>query len=177
MASAQQGTDKTAKEVQVAKISSRQAIIVTLITSLAGLIGGIIGMGIKQTSSQANPPTSIHQISIEGVEFSDCNDRCSVRIVVEVNGQTYSYPSRAIWGGIGPRMSKERFPLVPSPEFKVNIKAFLRYPDNQVEELQSQVLTTDKTDALPADREYALYPYQGFRRAAAPVLTVHYRIE
>jgi hypothetical protein len=168
-----QSSSETPKEVQVAKISSRQAIIVALITSIAGIIGAFVGIRVQTQKGDAVP----HQISIEGVEFPRCDDPCSVRIVVEVNGQTYSYPSRAIWGRIGPMMSKERFPLVPSSEFKVNIKAFLRDPNNRIDEFQSQLLTTDKADALPTDREYRLYPYEGFTRGNAPELIVHYRIE
>jgi len=176
MTSTPQNTHEVPKEVQVAKISARQAIAVALITSIAGLVGAGIGIGLKTSSASA--PGMVHRISVEGVDYQECRDRCAIRVVTEVNGQAYSYPSRVVWADIGPSMSKEQFPLVSSPEFAVNITAFLRYPDGHIELLRSQVLNRDSAAALPVEREYRLFPVDGgFTRGATDRVTVHYRIE
>lgn len=210
MASTPRSKPDVPKEVQVAKISSRQAIVVALITSVAGIAGAFIGIAFKGSgtikkdvpniiqqakttpettqadpkSTKPDPNVGVHRISIEGVDYpcpGSARRTCAVRVVAEVNGQAYSYPSRSVWADIGREMSKEQFPLVSSPEYAVNIRVFVRYPSGKVVLFQSQLLKRVKAAALPAEEDYTLLPIPRSEFAAVPEtpdpVRVHYRIE
>ena len=135
--------------VEVARITARQAIIVAVITSVAGLVGGMVGYFANHP---ANPPTNPpehavayvqHRISIDGValEGGDVeSQKLAIRVIVDVNGQAYSYPSRAIWADISPNMPKEEFPLAPAETYKVHFAAYLRSQKGGWEMLESQEL-------------------------------------
>jgi hypothetical protein len=134
--------------VEVARITARQAISVAVITSLAGLLGGAVGYFANHPANPpANPPQHAvpyiqHRISIDGLTLLSWNkarhQNLAIRIVADVNGQAYSYPSRVIWADIGSGMSKEEFPLAPAETYRVHFSAYLRSPDGGVMFLQSQ---------------------------------------
>jgi hypothetical protein len=128
--------------LEAARITARQAIIVAIITSMAGVLGAAIGYFANKSSSPApsSPaPSVLHRVSIDSVRFDE-DGPYAVRIVADVNGQAYSYPSRAVWADIGPTMAKEEFPLLPAQEYRIHFSAYLRLPNGEVEMLQSQVL-------------------------------------
>lgn len=129
------------ENVSVAKINSRQAIIVASITALSGIIAGFtgykVGNGGQNDSPSApavagigtsakppvaltgglptseNPPAAKQRwITIQGIiPSSELPEGTSIRLVAMVNSQAYSYPSRAVWAEIGLSASREEFPL------------------------------------------------------------------
>jgi hypothetical protein len=158
--------------VEVARISARQAIIVAIVTSLAGVLGGIIGYYANKPAHLT--PGTLHAISIDGVR-SEPNCQCAIRVVAVVNGQAYSYPSRAVWADIGPGMSKEEFPLAPADVYRVNFQAYLRRPDGDTVKLFTS--NYNKESPPGVDLEFELSPMdQEFSRGAEFVLSIKYHV-
>lgn len=158
--------------LEVARITARQAIVVALITSLAGVVGAVIGYFANQHGQST--PVAFHRISFDGVTFPE-QGAYAVRLVADVNGQAYSYPSRTVWADLGPTMPKEEFPLLPAAEYRVHFQAYLRLPNGDVEMLQSQPLQL----APPGiDLEYDLFPVdKGFTRGVSPALSIKYHVQ
>lgn len=112
------GEQKPDTSLQVASVTARQAIIVALITSVAGLVGIYIG------NQHKNADTVERHIKLTTV---DSPEPGAVRVVFEVNGQPYSYPSRVIWADVSQYMSQENFPLpLNASSFSVHAFAYFR---------------------------------------------------
>lgn len=162
-------------QIKVARISALQAILVALITTLGGLVGGLaIGR-----SSAGSGPARQHWLVIEGVHQTKVP---FIRVVATVNGLHFSYPSRAVWAEVNPGMSKERFPLpINADSFLVSFTAFGVHDPLQphVAEFTSQVVEETKVHQLPArNRAYGLYDlYEGVRGGHPDTLSVNYSIE
>jgi hypothetical protein len=162
------------RDLQVARISARQAIIVASITAMAGLAGGYL----------ARPPSAPdgRQYRLHIVRINTDGAEAAVRIVVDVDGQAYSYPSRALWADVVPNMSSEDFPLpAGKSEYRVRFSAFVRRADGTLGEAVSQEAHVVPVSAVPLRREYRLYPLDaGFTRSARGEgflgLTVHYEV-
>jgi hypothetical protein len=109
---------KVDNSLKIANITARQAIIVAVITSVAGLLGAYIGNQQKKTD------TTEHRIKFNAVQAGEPG---AVRVVFEVNGQPYSYPSRVVWADVSQQMSPESFPL-PSglQSFSIHVFAYFR---------------------------------------------------
>src|SRR5437660_6091079 len=123
------------RDVEVASITSRQAIVVAAITATAGLAGGYFGRPVIN-SSPTVPSTAEHRLRILRVNALPGQ---AVRIVADVDGQGYSYPTRALWADVGPHMSQEDFPLPTGRlEYRIHFSAFVRQQDGAVSEAISQ---------------------------------------
>src|SRR6266478_3282185 len=133
---------------KVAKISARQAVAVALISAAAGVAGALISSGTYSTSKQppvaatqlpvaTQPPVATqHYLTIRSVGAGSHTDYVGFRIVVEVNGQAYSYPSRAVWNSFDSDMASEAFPLPLSQhEYWVRFEAFCRTNTDDVTHL------------------------------------------
>jgi hypothetical protein len=119
-------------------------------------------------------PATIHRISIDGVS-AQAGDIYAVRIVADVNGQAYSYPSRTVWADVGPGMAKEDFPLAPASEYRVHFQVYLRDSIGQISLLQSQALQLAPSGI---DLQYDLFRVDAeFARVVQPTLSVKYHIQ
>jgi hypothetical protein len=151
-------TQNDSKEVQVAQISAKQAIIVASITALAGIIGAFISysQGIRHSEAIQSPAEPHHFLKIDSVEDLDAGGE--VRIVMDVNGQPYSYPSRAVWDKILSDQPGESFPLEASQtEYVLHFSAFYRNGSNEVTELDNSEPLRIPTSSLPFLGSYNLY--------------------
>jgi hypothetical protein len=161
------------KEIQVAKISARQAITVTVITALAGLLGVLATIyfrGDKPHSElvQRTLALPLRVIAPDSAKYS-------LRIVADVNGQYYSYPSRAIFADISDTMSVEKF-LLPcnSESYSVSFTVFLRYPDGHIQQLSSNDSQSISVSKLPTEREYLLSGLdEGFTRGGNRLIVTY----
>src|ERR1700733_10228025 len=115
-------------DLKIAKITALQAIAVALITAIASIIGTLIA------EHHSEPvPGHWHTITVYEVTCDDGLPKTAIRIVLEINGQAYSYPSRTLWSDIGDSISPESFPLPPSTSgYKVHFEAYLRKPDGTI---------------------------------------------
>jgi hypothetical protein len=144
---------------------------VALITSFAGVVTGYVASRQKVAAS-----TTVveHYLKITNVD-SDAGQ--AVRLVVEVNGQAYSYPSRAVWADVSPTMSPEAFPLPSAAELSIHFSAFIRRPNGEIAIGDTQQLQKFKVDSLPADAEVELHRLDpGFNRGGVPDLRIRYSI-
>jgi hypothetical protein len=161
-------------DIRVAKITSMQAIAVASITAIAGVVGTLL------TSHHFDPASGHwHRIIIDQVSYEAAEPRTAIRLVLETDGQAYSYPSRTLWADIVGNISQESFPVPPSAGgYKIHIEAYLRHPDGKVEFLQSQVVVPVSESAIPFAGDYQLHPVdEGFMRGTPSPVIVRYRIE
>ncbi|HYH82306.1 MAG TPA: hypothetical protein VEX86_21120 [Longimicrobium sp.] len=146
---------KDTEAVAVAKLSGRQAIIVALITAIAGVIGILV-----TARSKPEPAVSQHWLRIESI---DAQDSAPIRLIISVNGIYYSYPSTAAFLVPGPYIPHERFPVPPARDYAVSFR--LLTPSGPVGE-SSQV---DFVVSLPAeDRVYNLWTSRSVRGGSNP---------
>lgn len=111
------------KEERVAKITAKQAIIVALITALAGLSGAIIQKHVTSTNKVQEAKQS--WLYITGVELSNTNTNHHVQIMVEVENTTFVYPSRIAGVLVSPNMEKPFFHLpIGREEYTVAFKIY-----------------------------------------------------
>lgn len=142
---------KEATDVRIANISARQAILVALITAIAGLIGSFISysQGLRHS-----PSHRYLKIASLDSRFT----KGAVRIVADVNGQPYSYPSRAVWADLGHEQPSEAFLLPPDQsEIIVHFSAFFRDASGEVRQLTSADSARIAASALPIVDKVSLY--------------------
>jgi hypothetical protein len=155
-------------QVQVAKISAFQAIIVATITAVAGLLAGYLGKPMEHNQDVQR------WLVIDGAE---AKDHSLIRIVATVNGVYFSYPSNSVWTAVGPDMSRERFPLPSSKNYSISFRAFLSDP-GPAKTIQGESNYVDTIQEFPSgQRTYQLYPSEGSYRGASPGLSVRYHVE
>lgn len=173
------------KEVQVARITARQAVVVALITAASGILLGILTG--YQSGRSAPRDVRQHWITLKPVIAEPESEGNAVRVVVLANSQAYSYPSRAVWADIGPKMSRESFPLpIGADECRVRFEVFLRRPDGRVIPYTSQEVDEIELSKLKGSfqQEYTIFPLdQDFVRGAGedhdrlrPRLSIAYEI-
>lgn len=116
-------------QVTIARISAKQAIMVALITSLAGLVGAAIQKYGFDTASQT---VAQHEVQFRGIEFHGSPEVKRYRVVIDVDGIPYSYPGRSVWKDAGPKISELSFPLkVGISKHSVGIEIFAESVDGE----------------------------------------------
>jgi hypothetical protein len=115
-----------------ARVSRSSAIWVAVITAIGGfataVASGSLGL-LKQ--SQPPPPAPVQRwIRIESVQLGSHKDLPPidrVRLIVQVNGVSYAYPTsvHSLWTPVGPGMAAERYPLpVGTDTYRVRFYGF-----------------------------------------------------
>jgi hypothetical protein len=125
----------SAPDIEVAKITSRQAIIVALIGAVCTLIGAVVAHKYSAAQSPAQPLQHYIKMptKIDGVPAGQ-----SVRVAANVNGQNYSYPSTYVWANVGPDMPTEKFPLpFGGASFNVWFKVFVKSKNGHIQEVDT----------------------------------------
>ena len=172
-------SDKPAPEpadVQVARITARQAIIVAAITALAGT-SGLIGAAVQRTT--APPPTVAAQawLQIDGVEFNVPQPGLKVRITAFVNGIGYSFPSQALWSAVGRQMAPHALPL-PLGDSVYTLSFGLIYADGDgrdVRYAQSSSTVRVRAGQIPINSDYKLFNVDAGTRTQA-IATIRYKV-
>lgn len=123
-------------QVRLAKISFKKTVVATIITSITAIVGVVIPIALTEPPAEpenepelnesynpnefdtlghanATPPPEQHWIHIHGGRIIGFDDSLNddVRIIFDVNGQTYSTPSTTVWSGLNEDEPNERFPL------------------------------------------------------------------
>jgi hypothetical protein len=157
-------TPKVDNSLNIAHITARQAIIVALITSVAGLLGAYIANQQKKTD------TTEHRIKFNAVQARESG---AVRVVFEINGQPYSYPSRVVWADVSQQMSTESFPLPNGlRSFSIHVFAYFRNDaGGSVHRFETQEVKTFPLSGLPTQSEIDLYEVDSdsFHRGTASI--------
>ncbi|HEX4265665.1 MAG TPA: hypothetical protein VH597_15120 [Verrucomicrobiae bacterium] len=158
-------------EIRVAKISAKQAIVVTVITAIAGLIASFASYfhGIEHS-----PPR--HYLKIIGVEARSLVGG-AVRIVADVNGQPYSYPSRAVWADLQEGQPGESFPLPnEQSEYVLRFSAFYRDQTGKVIQLTSSESSRILVANLPALDKFKLSTVYPDTYSGDNLLSIQYEV-
>jgi len=173
-----------AKEVQVARINARQAIMVALISAATGIMATVLGTGMLWRDPEpeviaAEVPVQ-HWLTIMEVGFFDqaWGDVIDgVRTVVEVNGRAISYPTRVLTAEPGPGMSEETFVLESSDEYGVRVEVLAVSVDGEVWRYVSQEVDVFGVSQLPVEATYDLYHVDAmYSRVPTPLIWVKFRI-
>jgi hypothetical protein len=111
-------------------------------------------------------------LRIRGIEGLDGT---RARLIARVNGRAYSYPSRAVWSGLGAGMPTEEFPLpIDTKTYDISFELLTLSDDNQFEQFQSQEVISVKT--WPFEAEYKIFAVTieaaGTVRGGAPLIGV-----
>jgi len=163
------------KEIQVAKITSRQAIIVAVISALSGLAGAVISGHFRPDTAKA----SIQHFIKLPTEIEGLPSGASVRIVADVNGEAYSYPTRYVWSDVKRTMPLERFTLpMAQDQYNVKFKVFVRSPSGDFQEVETNTNTVPalaSPSPLPNSCT-AVFSENGFVRDTSSIV-IHYEID
>jgi len=110
------------EKVQIARITARQAMVVALITALAGVSGVALqryGLGGNQPRLEALQQDAVR---FDGIEFQRPDTIKRYRVVLDVDGFPYSCPGRKVWTDVGLKPPEQMFPLkVGDSEHDVDI--------------------------------------------------------
>jgi hypothetical protein len=161
--------------IAIARLTAIQAIVVALITAGAGVATVYLAGGTLSASADVVQ----RWITIENIES---DDHKLIRLVIQVNGVNYSYPSNTVWAEIGLGKSQERFPLpISDSTYLVSFRAILSDPGNVSTYMAvSQEIQNHSVGKLPADNKaYKMYPHSesGLITVANSTLQVNYSIE
>ncbi|WP_152974838.1 hypothetical protein [Pseudomonas sp. RIT-PI-q] len=154
--------------VKIAKITAFQSILVAVITAVGGLAAaGYIGRATVEPQ---------RWLTIESVES---NEFRVGRIVVEVNGLHFSYPSTAVWAEFGAGMSREKFSLPRSSDgYRISFRAFLSNPGASSPTIPAESQVVETIASFPTNGlAYSLHPSEGSYKSANSVARVLYHVE
>ncbi|NUO83281.1 hypothetical protein HUU05_24685 [candidate division KSB1 bacterium] len=109
-------------QVKVAKIGAMQAIVVTLITVAGASLGYFLGDAGK---TKASPKVQQYWLTVQSVKYSG-----AARIVININGNDFSYPAKQVWAGEGYTTPQEKMPLpIDAEVFHITFTALVDDPD------------------------------------------------
>lgn len=106
---------------------------------------------LDRLKREAESPRPQRWLRIRGVEGLDGLD---IRIVADVNGSAYSYPSKAVWARVRSQMSVEDFPLpMDQNEYRISFRVLaLSSGAGEFSEFQSQEFI--KVRSWPFESDY-----------------------
>jgi hypothetical protein len=146
--------------VQVARIGSRQAIIVAVISALSGLIGIAIG----QWRTASRPELTVDKVPrVLRILSIDCEKDCGekqIRVQITVNNlETHYYPSPYDWAQSG-KLLPQKYSVPGSDEFFMSAVVTMRsLTGDQTRPGQPDHVVLAE---LPIeDRQYAIGPFAG----------------
>ncbi len=160
--------DQQAVQLRVAKISAIQAVVVALITAIAGVVVGYLAAPGRSV------PQPQRRLVIESVQLPRAFSLA--RVVVSINGQAYSYPATELWTQIGD--AKENFLLPAAPRYRVYVTGFVSNPgQNPIVRLSAPRADDFAAEQIPVeDRVVPLHTAEGSYRGSHDMVTVQYSI-
>ncbi len=176
----------TQPDVDPAKVTRSSAIWVAVITACGGFATALAtgSLGLLNKNKPASPTVVQRWIHIESVELARGQglpnvDR--VRLVAQVNGVSYGYPTsvNSIWAPIGPGMTGERYPLPLGAEtYRVKFFGFGREADGSVPRYEYRGVQEFAGKQVPLRHAtQALQITSSDPKGLVVGMTVHYAIE
>lgn len=104
------------RQADSARVSRSAAVWVAVITAVGGFATAVASNSLGLLRQPAAAPPVQRWIRIDSVQLSQHAELPQIdriRLVVQVNGVSYSYPTtvNSIWAPVGPGMASERYPL------------------------------------------------------------------
>jgi hypothetical protein len=138
-----------------AKISRSTAIWVALITALGGFATAVATGSNSLFGKKPAPAVVQRWIRVESVEFGRDTSLPPVnriRLVVQVNGVSYGYPTsvNSIWAPVGTGMPIERYPLaVGQTSYHVKVFGFGLGSDGKVSRYEFRGVSEHSARRIP----------------------------
>jgi hypothetical protein len=170
-------------EVVGPSVSRSGALWVAAITAVGGFATAVV-TGAIGLVGKSKPPVVQRWIRIAGVELSKDAalppiDR--VRLVAQVNGVSYSYPTsvNSIWAPVGPGMIGERYPLpIGAESYRVKFFGFGSNGDSKVAHYEYRGLVEHSLSHVPFQGATQALQFTTSDRNGLEVgMTVRYSIE
>jgi hypothetical protein len=170
-------------DVDPARVSRSGAIWVATITAVGGFATAL-ATGSFGLLGKSKPPVVQRWLHIESVELNrDQNlppiDR--VRLVAQVNGVSYGYPTsvNSVWVPVGPGMIGERYPLpIGTETYRVKFFGFGLESDGRIPRYEYRGVQEYATRQFPLRNEtQALQLTTSEPRGLTVGMTVHYSLE
>jgi hypothetical protein len=173
-------------DVASAKVSRGGAIWAASITAIGGFATAIATGAIGLVGKAKPPPAPAVQrwLRIESVELRNAAalpavDR--VRLVAQVNGVSYGYPTsvNSVWAPVGPGMTAERYPLpIGADAYRVKFFGFGLTADAKIARYEYRGVVEYAPRRLPvAGATQALQYTTSDPSGLAIGMVVHYAVE
>ncbi|MEK7729124.1 MAG: hypothetical protein AAB354_11980 [candidate division KSB1 bacterium] len=160
-------------QVKVARIGAMQAIIVTLITVAGGSLGYFLGDAGK---AKPAPKMQQHWLTVQSVQYAG-----AARIVININGNDFSYPAKQVWAGEGYNTPQEKMPLpIDAEVFQITFTALVDDADPNFAGQYMSKLGEGKIglQQIPTGvRTVSGIPSAGNAQMPSPFLEIKYAIE
>jgi hypothetical protein len=140
--------------IDAARVSRSTAIWVAVITAIGGFATAMAS-GSLGLMKQAPHPAAQRWIRIDSVQLTNHKDLPPidrVRLVVQVNGVSYSYPTsvNSLWAPVGPGMASERYPLPEGGDtYRVRIYAIGYVQDGRLPHYESRDASEHRVRQYP----------------------------
>jgi hypothetical protein len=175
---------KNPPELASARVSRRAAVWAAVITVVGGFATAV-ATGAIGLAGKAPPHPFQRWIRIDSVELAHdavlpSIDR--VRLVAQVNGISYSYPTsvNSIWAPVGPGMMGERYPLLLGAEvYRIKLFGFGLTADGKIPRYEFRGVVEYPARQIPLhNATQALQRTSSEPQLGLTVgMTVHYSIE
>jgi len=156
------------KDVQVAKVNARQAVLVALISATAGVVATLFGTGALSHTPGASVARQ-HYFTIRRVETADAKLK-GIRIIAEINGRAVSYPTRAVWMDIKPATEGETFSIESSDAYRVRMEMLAVNAAGEVSRYISSMIQDIQTNQLPIDQTYEVHLLGSETSGSGPIV-------
>jgi len=178
------GAVKNPPELASARVSRSAAVWAAAITAVGGFATAVATGAIGLVSKPKPHPVAQHWLHIESVDLAREDGLPSidrVRLVAQVNGIGYSYPTsvNSIWAPVGPGMAGERYPLpLGADVYRVKFFGFGLAADGKIPHYEFRGILEHPTRQIPLHNvTQALQIVGSEPRGLTVGMTVHYSIE
>jgi len=175
---------KNPPELSSARVSRSAAIWTAAITAVGGFATAVATGAIGLFAKPKPHPVAQRWIRIESVELARNEALPSidrVRLVAQVHGVSYSYPTsvNSVWAPVGPGMMGERYPLPIGAEvYRVKFFGFGLAADGKIPRYKFRGVFEHSARQIPLrNATQALQLTTSEPRGLTVGMTVHYSIE
>jgi len=171
-------------DIASVKVSRSGAIWAATITAIGGFATAVATGGIGLLGRSKPVPVVQHWLRIESVELHGdaalpSIDR--VRLVAQVNGVSYAYPTSvsSVWAPVGPGMPSERYPLpIGAATYRVKFFAFGLTADARIPRYEYRGVSEYSARRLPVSgATQALHYTTSEPSGLSTAMVVHYSIQ
>jgi hypothetical protein len=171
-------------DVATARVSRSGAIWAAAITAIGGFATAVVAGAIGLVGKNKPPPPVQRWLRIESVELRKdaalpAIDR--VRLVAQVNGVSYGYPTsvNSVWAPVGPGMTPERYPLpIGAEAYRVKFFGFGLTADAKIPRYEYRGMAEFAARRLPVAGATQALQYTTSDPAGLSIgMVVHYAVE
>jgi hypothetical protein len=175
---------KNPPDLATARVSRSTAIWAAVITAVGGFATAVATGAIGLAAKAKPHPVVQRWIRIDSVELARADNLPSIdriRLVAQVNGVSYSYPTsvNSVWAPVGPGMMGERYPLpIGADVYRVKFFGFGLTADGKIPRYEFRGVFEHPARQIPLrNATQALQLTTSEPRGLTVGMTVRYSIE